>query len=60
MCVSGCNPELFENTLQLREHRLDLEELLVEEKKCAEALKKECDNLAKKVTLCFSSFRLLV
>ncbi|XP_037609336.1 cilia- and flagella-associated protein 44 [Sebastes umbrosus] len=48
VCPRGCNPELFENTLQLREHRLDLEELLVEEKKCAEALKKECDNLTKK------------
>ncbi|XP_050928726.1 cilia- and flagella-associated protein 44 [Lates calcarifer] len=48
VCPPGCDPELFENTLQLRERRLDLEELLVEEKKSAEALKKECDTLAKK------------
>lgn len=51
LCVSGCEPELFENTLQLRERRLDLEELLTEEKKSAEALKKESDSLAKKVKL---------
>lgn len=47
---------MFENTLQLRERRLDLEELLVEEKKSAEALEKECDTLIKKVKRCFSSF----
>ncbi|XP_039856211.1 cilia- and flagella-associated protein 44 isoform X2 [Simochromis diagramma] len=48
ICPEGCEPELFENTLQLRERRLDLEELLTEEKKSAEALKKESDSLAKK------------
>lgn len=56
VCVSGCVPELFENTLQLRERRMDLEELLVEERKSAEALKKECDTLVKKVVLCFFIF----
>lgn len=54
-CVSGCDPELFENTLQLRERRLDLEELLVEEKKSAEALEKERDTLIIKVKLCYTS-----
>ncbi|XP_076614824.1 cilia- and flagella-associated protein 44 [Chaetodon auriga] len=49
VCPPGCEPDLFENTLQLRERRLDLEELLVEKKKSAEALKKECDTLVKKV-----------
>jgi len=49
-------PELFESTLQLRERRLDLEELLVEERKSAEALKKESDTLMKKVKLCFTSW----
>ncbi|XP_045922375.1 cilia- and flagella-associated protein 44 isoform X1 [Micropterus dolomieu] len=48
VCPPGCDPVLFENTLQLRERRLDLEELLAEEKKSAEALKKECDTLVKK------------
>ncbi|XP_040053049.2 cilia- and flagella-associated protein 44 [Gasterosteus aculeatus] len=51
VCPQGCELELFENTLQLRERRLDLEELLAEEKKSAEALKKECDTLSKKEKL---------
>ncbi|KAM9338379.1 cilia- and flagella-associated protein 44 [Symphorus nematophorus] len=49
VCPPGCEPDLFENTLQLRERRLDLEERLVEEKKSAEALKKEYETLVKKV-----------
>ncbi|KAM7369353.1 hypothetical protein PAMP_013627 [Pampus punctatissimus] len=48
VCPPGCDPDLFESTLQLRERRLDLEELLAEEKKSAEALEKECDILSKK------------
>ncbi|KAK9532789.1 hypothetical protein VZT92_010157 [Zoarces viviparus] len=48
VCPPDCDPELFEYTLQLRARRLDLEELLVEERKSAEALKKECDTLFKK------------
>lgn len=48
-CDSGCAPELFENTLHLRERRLDLEELLAEKKKGADALKKMCDTVTKKV-----------
>ncbi|KAM6977661.1 cilia- and flagella-associated protein 44 [Aplochiton taeniatus] len=48
VCPPNCNLELFENTVQLRERRLDLEELLVEEKKIADSLKKECDSLVKK------------
>lgn len=50
LCVPpDCNSELFENTVQLRERRLDLEELLVEERKTADNLRKECDSLVKKV-----------
>ncbi|KAF0031251.1 hypothetical protein F2P81_015806 [Scophthalmus maximus] len=49
VCPPGCELQLFENALQLRERRLDLEELLMEEKKSAEALKDECDALVKKV-----------
>lgn len=44
-----CDPALFENTIQLREKRLDIEEVLVEEKKIADNLRKENDSLAKKV-----------
>ncbi|KAM6987447.1 cilia- and flagella-associated protein 44-like [Tautogolabrus adspersus] len=48
VCPPGCEPELLENTLQLRERRLDLEKLVVEEKKIAKALRRECDTLVKK------------
>lgn len=53
MCVSGCDPQLYENTLQLRERRLDVEALLMEEKRRAEALKEEQEVLLKKVRLHF-------
>ncbi|XP_057211014.1 cilia- and flagella-associated protein 44 [Triplophysa rosa] len=48
VCPPDCNPELFENTLRLRERRLDVEEQLQEEMKSIDSLKKECDTLAKK------------
>ncbi|XP_077352722.1 cilia- and flagella-associated protein 44-like [Festucalex cinctus] len=48
-CPSGCDSKLFEDILELRERRLDLEELLAEEKKNAEQLEKECDTLVKKM-----------
>ncbi|KAL0968428.1 hypothetical protein UPYG_G00266720 [Umbra pygmaea] len=48
VCPSNCDSELFEKTLQLRESRLDIEELLVEVKKTAESLRKEYDFLIKK------------
>ncbi|XP_034645238.1 cilia- and flagella-associated protein 44 [Trachemys scripta elegans] len=49
VCPKNCDEALFENTLQLREKRLDIEEALVEEKKVIDNLKKEYDALAKKV-----------
>ena len=49
--VTGCEKELFDKTLQMRERRLDLEEMLAEKKKSAEALKTEWDTLVKKVVL---------
>ncbi|AWP14907.1 putative cilia- and flagella-associated protein 44 [Scophthalmus maximus] len=55
VCPPGCELQLFENALQLRERRLDLEELLMEEKKSAEALKDECDALVKKEKVVRSS-----
>ncbi|KAI2652935.1 Cilia- and flagella-associated protein 44 [Labeo rohita] len=48
VCPPNCDPELFENTLKLREHRLDVEEQLQEEIKNVDSLKKECDTLTKK------------
>ncbi|XP_077198106.1 cilia- and flagella-associated protein 44 isoform X4 [Paroedura picta] len=49
VCPKNCDEALFENTLQLREKRLDIEEALVEEKKILENVKKEYEALAKKV-----------
>ncbi|KAM8976941.1 cilia- and flagella-associated protein 44 [Pelodytes ibericus] len=48
VCPDNCDPALFENTLQLREKRLDIEEALTEEKKLVDNLKKEYDSLTKK------------
>ncbi|XP_039534946.1 cilia- and flagella-associated protein 44 isoform X2 [Pimephales promelas] len=48
VCPPNCDPELFDNTLRLREHRLDVEEQLQEEIKNVDSLKKECDTLGKK------------
>ncbi|MBN3326680.1 CFA44 protein, partial [Atractosteus spatula] len=50
VCPPNCNPELFDSTIELREKRLDIEEALMEEKKIADSLKKECDSLVKKAT----------
>ncbi|KAM3873982.1 cilia- and flagella-associated protein 44 [Diretmus argenteus] len=55
VCPPNCDPALFEKTVQLRERRLDLEDLLAEEKKCADTLKKECDSLVKKKKVVQSS-----
>ncbi|XP_034144335.1 cilia- and flagella-associated protein 44 isoform X2 [Esox lucius] len=57
VCPPNCDLELFENTVKLRELRLDLEELLVEEKKIAESLRKECDCLVKKEKAVHSSLK---
>ncbi|XP_030622994.1 cilia- and flagella-associated protein 44 [Chanos chanos] len=57
VCPPHCDPELFENAVKLREHRLDLEELLTEEKKNADALRKEFDSLAKKDKIVQSSLK---
>uniref|UniRef100_A0A8C8I0Z7 Cilia- and flagella-associated protein 44 n=1 Tax=Oncorhynchus tshawytscha TaxID=74940 RepID=A0A8C8I0Z7_ONCTS len=57
VCPPNCNSELFENTVQLRERRLDLEELLVEERKTADNLRKECDSLVKKEKVVHGSLK---
>ncbi|KAM3935997.1 cilia- and flagella-associated protein 44 [Leptodactylus fuscus] len=51
VCPDNCDHELFDNVLQMREKRLDIEEALVEEKKTMDNLKKESDALAKKVKI---------
>ncbi|XP_068191495.1 cilia- and flagella-associated protein 44-like [Antennarius striatus] len=51
VCPVGCEPGLFQDTVQLRERRLDLEELLLEKRKSVEALKRESGFLVKKQQL---------
>ncbi|XP_066455410.1 cilia- and flagella-associated protein 44 isoform X2 [Eleutherodactylus coqui] len=51
VCPDNCDPKLFDNVLELREKRLDIEEALMEEKRMMENLKKECDSLTKKVKI---------
>ncbi|XP_039256736.2 cilia- and flagella-associated protein 44-like isoform X2 [Styela clava] len=48
VCPPGCDQQLFDDVLNLREKRLDLEEALVEEKKIADQQKKDMDSLVKK------------
>lgn len=55
--MSDCDESLFENTLQLREKRLDIEEALVEEKKAIENARKEYEALTKKVQWIFQLAR---
>ncbi|XP_042312653.1 cilia- and flagella-associated protein 44 isoform X2 [Sceloporus undulatus] len=55
VCPKNCDESLFENTIQLREKRLDIEEALIEEKKVIENAKKEYETLAKKVKVVAAS-----
>ncbi|RVE65424.1 hypothetical protein OJAV_G00116460 [Oryzias javanicus] len=55
VCPAGCDPDLFKKTLQLREQRWDLEDMLMEEGKSADALKKESDVLIMKEKVLKSS-----
>ncbi|KAM6141028.1 LOW QUALITY PROTEIN: cilia- and flagella-associated protein 44 [Pterocles gutturalis] len=48
VCPKNCNEALFQNTIQLRQKRLDIEKALTEEKKAAASLRKKYNALAKK------------
>ncbi|NXK55611.1 CFA44 protein, partial [Chauna torquata] len=48
VCPKNCDKALFQNTIQLREKRLDIKEALTKEKKVAANLGKECNVLVKK------------
>ncbi|NXF61180.1 CFA44 protein, partial [Ciccaba nigrolineata] len=48
VCPKNCNEVLFQNTIQLRQKRLDIEKALTEEKKVAANLRKKYNALAKK------------
>uniref|UniRef100_A0A8C2YF38 Cilia- and flagella-associated protein 44 n=1 Tax=Coturnix japonica TaxID=93934 RepID=A0A8C2YF38_COTJA len=48
VCPENCDKALFQNTIQLREKRLDIEEALIREKKVAAKLRREYDVLFEK------------
>ncbi|XP_009981330.1 PREDICTED: WD repeat-containing protein 52, partial [Tauraco erythrolophus] len=48
VCPKNCSEALFQNTIQLREKRLDFEKALTEEMKIAAKLRKKYDALVKK------------
>ncbi|NXJ93731.1 CFA44 protein, partial [Corythaixoides concolor] len=48
VCPKNCSEALFQNTIQLRQKRLDIEKALTEEMKIAAKLRKKYDALAKK------------
>ncbi|XP_042644979.1 LOW QUALITY PROTEIN: cilia- and flagella-associated protein 44 [Tyto alba] len=48
VCPKKCNEALFQNTIELRQKRLDIEKALTEEKKVAANLRKKYNALAKK------------
>lgn len=49
LSFSDCNEALFQNTIQLRQKWLEIEEALAKEKKVAANLRKKYNALAKKV-----------
>ncbi|KFR14616.1 hypothetical protein N306_09902, partial [Opisthocomus hoazin] len=49
VCPKDCNEALFQNTIQLRQTRLDIEKALTDEKKAAANLGKKYNALAKKI-----------
>ncbi|XP_023139357.2 cilia- and flagella-associated protein 44-like isoform X2 [Amphiprion ocellaris] len=55
VCPPGCNPEVFDYTMNLRECRQNLEESLAEERKNVQTLRIQCDTLVKKETPAKSS-----
>ncbi|NWU48162.1 CFA44 protein, partial [Dromas ardeola] len=48
VCPKNCSEALFQNTVQLRQKRLDIEKALTEEKKLAANLRKKYNALSKK------------
>ncbi|NXL46462.1 CFA44 protein, partial [Podilymbus podiceps] len=48
VCPKNCNEALFQNTIQLRQKRLDIEKALSEERKVAADLRKKYNALARK------------
>ncbi|NXW56323.1 CFA44 protein, partial [Eurystomus gularis] len=60
VCPKGCSEALFQNTIQLRQKRLDVEKALTEEKKVAANLRKKYNALAKKAKVVETSLETAV
>ena len=49
VCPQACDQDLFDLACEMREKRMDIEEVLAEEKKSLEILKREVEGLKKKM-----------
>ena len=56
-CPQGCQVHLFQRACELRESRMDLEELLNEDKKSLDLLKKDSENSVKKAKVMDSAVK---
>ncbi|XP_048773099.2 cilia- and flagella-associated protein 44-like isoform X2 [Ostrea edulis] len=57
ICPPGCDQNIYDNTCQLREKKLDIEEALQEEKKNNDTLKKEIESNNKKLKVVDSALK---
>ena len=57
VCPPGCDPHMYDETCKMREKRLDIEELLSEEKRQKDVLNKELDVLQKKAKVIVMSLK---
>ncbi|GAB1602868.1 cilia- and flagella-associated protein 44-like [Argonauta hians] len=58
VCPSGCDQTLYDNSCTMREKRLDIEDLLMDERKNQETFKKDMDALNKKAKVINSSLEM--
>ncbi|XP_065931883.1 cilia- and flagella-associated protein 44 isoform X1 [Magallana gigas] len=57
ICPPGCDQNIYDNTCQLREKKLDIEEALQEEKKNNDGLKKDIESNNKKLKVVDSALK---
>ncbi|XP_067931339.1 cilia- and flagella-associated protein 44-like [Watersipora subatra] len=57
ICPPGCDQSLYNNTTQLRERRLDIEEVLTEEKKNRDQLVKDSENITKRTRVILAGLK---
>lgn len=57
VCPQGCDPSLFDEACKLRERRMDLDELISNERKLVDMLKKDSDNSFKKAKIIDNSVK---